>query len=637
MTKFAYKEYPTPTALGRSIMVVPRASAVVPGQADAEPIVIHANHRDMVKFDSQEDVGYETVSEHIQIMIKSAPEKIQSRWEEEERVEQARDKSLSNSFALPLNLSEVTEIQTFVGRTEELKRLHQILEKRSGRRTAIVHGLGGMGKTQLAVEYLKTYKSAYTAMVWLNARDEETLRQSFARVAKWITRQHPQATYVRSAVDGQDLNDIIEAVKRWFDQPKNDGWLLVYDNYDDPKLNKTHQRDETTKSATGHGLGAGIVTEMSGKAYDIRPYFPNSYQGAILVTTRSSTVKLGESIRLDKLGKDDGLRILASTSGRSNLQDDKAAVEVAKILDGLPLALSTAGAYLCEVPTTWTKYLTLYQESWLRLQQATPQLLEYEYAMYSTWNISFTHIEEQDSTAAKLLTLWAYFDKDDLWYELLRKTHPAIPGWLQDVTEDQITFEQSMRVLCQHGLVDADPATRECGTQSRGYSVHGCVHSWIQHVLNHPPNLQLARTAILCVAEHVPDTTEPEFWWVQRRLLQHSDHSLRLVESKDNVEDEAWIFGSLANLYYYQGRLGEAEAMYQRALQGYQKALGDNSVRTYPPALITLENIGDLLREQGKAEAARGYYTRAEYGVAIVHGAGSSRHADIVAKLQSVG
>ncbi|KAH8748275.1 hypothetical protein F5883DRAFT_697508 [Diaporthe sp. PMI_573] len=151
-----------------------------------------------------------------------------------------------------------------------------------------------------------------------------------------------------------------------------------------------------------------------------------------------------------------------------------------------------------------------------------------------------------------------------------------------------------MRVLCQHGLVDADPATRECGTQSLGYSVHGCVHSWIQHVLNPLPNLQLARTAILCIAKHVPDKTEPEFWWVQRRLLQHTDHSLRLVENKDNMEDEAWIFESLANLYYDQGRLGEAEAMYQRALQGYEKALGDNSVKTYPPALNTLENIGNL-------------------------------------------
>ncbi|KAK8121448.1 hypothetical protein PG999_005568 [Apiospora kogelbergensis] len=93
---------------------------------------------------------------------------------------------------------------------------------------------------------------------------------------------------------------------------------------------------------------------------------------------------------------------------------------------------------------------------------------------------------------------------------------------------------------------------------------------------------------------------------------------------------------NLGLLYADQGRLGEAEAMYQRALQGYKKALGDDMVKTYPPALNTLGNLGNLLREQGKGEAANGYYTRAEYGARIVNGVGSPRHARIVAKLQTV-
>lgn len=72
MTKFAYEEYKTPTVLGHSIMVVPRASAVVSGAADAEPIVIHADHINMVKFASKEDNSYKTVSGHLQIMAQSA-------------------------------------------------------------------------------------------------------------------------------------------------------------------------------------------------------------------------------------------------------------------------------------------------------------------------------------------------------------------------------------------------------------------------------------------------------------------------------------------------------------------------------------------------------------------------------------
>ena len=108
VTKFAFEEYKTPTAFGHSIMVrgryiteagkaaankeqvVPRASAVVPGQANAEQIVIHADHSNMVKFTSKDDSGYTTVSEHLQIMANAAAEEIRLRWEAERRADDGR-------------------------------------------------------------------------------------------------------------------------------------------------------------------------------------------------------------------------------------------------------------------------------------------------------------------------------------------------------------------------------------------------------------------------------------------------------------------------------------------------------------------------------------------------------------------
>jgi hypothetical protein len=84
-------------------------------------------------------------------------------------------------------------------------------------------------------------------------------------------------------------------------------------------------------------------------------------------------------------------------------------------LDGLPLALATAGAYLHQVSTSFADYLQLYRASWLRLQQKTPQLLSYEdRALYSTWNISLDHVKQQSELATKLLQLWAYFDNQDV-------------------------------------------------------------------------------------------------------------------------------------------------------------------------------------------------------------------------------
>jgi len=66
--------------------VVPRASAIVPGMTDAEPIVIHADHINMVKFASKEDNGYRTLSGHLRIMVQSVGEVINARWETERRV-----------------------------------------------------------------------------------------------------------------------------------------------------------------------------------------------------------------------------------------------------------------------------------------------------------------------------------------------------------------------------------------------------------------------------------------------------------------------------------------------------------------------------------------------------------------------
>jgi hypothetical protein len=70
--------------------VAPRASVVVHGAADAEPIVIHADHINMTKFASKEDNGYKTVSGHLQVMSQSANNVIASRWEEESRVNTGR-------------------------------------------------------------------------------------------------------------------------------------------------------------------------------------------------------------------------------------------------------------------------------------------------------------------------------------------------------------------------------------------------------------------------------------------------------------------------------------------------------------------------------------------------------------------
>lgn len=168
------------------------------------------------------------------------------------------------------------------------------------RRVVVLHGLGGIGKTQLAVAYAKRYRDEYSAIFWFNIKDEASIQQSFVKVAKQIMRQHPEDSRL-SAVDmQQNQEETTEAVKAWLSLPGNTRWLLIYDNLDNPTL-------------ASHAEDAGI---------DIHRFLPTAYQGSIIITTRSSQVDLGYMIRIRKLVSiEESLGILSTTSGRGNLQN----------------------------------------------------------------------------------------------------------------------------------------------------------------------------------------------------------------------------------------------------------------------------------------------------------------------------
>ncbi len=220
------------------------------------------------------------------------------------------------------SLSEVTEVGHFVAREEELTQIHKVLSEDAGRRTAVIHGLGGMGKTQLAVAYAKHHQGDYSAVLWLNARDETLLKQGFVRVAKRILHEHPSAIYMKKAVESHDLDGAVQAVKQWLDNPKNNRWLIVYDNYDNPmeKDGRTSKDNEADGGLDEDDKDA----DTPSTSYDIRPFLPDTHHGAVLITTRSFEVKFGRRIPLKKL-KDikDSLEILSHTSNRQELHKGK--------------------------------------------------------------------------------------------------------------------------------------------------------------------------------------------------------------------------------------------------------------------------------------------------------------------------
>ena len=175
---------------------------------------------------------------------------------------------------------------------------------------------------------------------------------------------------------------------------------------------------------------------------------------------------------------------------------DPDAVRLAKELDGLPLALATAGAYLDQAAISFSDYLRLYKASWAKLLMTSPELNSYEdRTLYSTWQLSFDQVKQRNELSAKLLRLWAYFDNWDLWFELLQHSNSEDPGWIRELTEDELGFNRAVRVLSDHGLVEVDMSSQEL-IESRGYSIHGCVHSWTVYVLNQEWETSLGRISI---------------------------------------------------------------------------------------------------------------------------------------------
>ncbi|KIN06945.1 hypothetical protein OIDMADRAFT_150200 [Oidiodendron maius Zn] len=488
-------------------------------------------------------------------------------------------------FSVAFSLSDVSDIDYFVGREEELVEMHRKLSSDGGHRTVALHGLGGIGKTQLAVAYTKRHKDSYSAIFWLNIKDEDSIKQSFAKVAKQILQEHPLANHLDS-VDMKG-DKAIDAVKAWLGLPNNSRWLMIYDNYDNPKL------PENTDPA----------------AVNIYKFLPESYQGSIIITTRSSQVKIGHPIQVKGLENiRDSLNILSNTSRRDGLIDDPDAATLAKELDGLPLALATAGAYLDQVAISLSEYLYLYKESWAELQESTPGITSYkDRTLYTIWQISFNYIEQHNKLSAKLLRFWAYFDYKDLWFELLQHGNSEDPDWILELTKDKLSFYSAVRVLIDYRLVEVDMSSQDL-IESKGYSIHGCVHLWSIHVLNQEWDYKLARLAVEFVGSHVQGQDVDRWWLTQQRLLQHVTRcSYILLNGLVINDDLAWIYGNFGDLY---GKLSEAEKMLQRALQGLEKVLGTEHTST----LNTVGNLGSLYQDQGKFSEAEKMYQCALQG-----------------------
>jgi len=229
------------------------------------------------------------------------------------------------------------------------------------------------GKT--AIEYAYRHQHNYDAIFWVRAESRETLTSDFVTLAHLLNlpEQHEQ-----------EQQRAIDAVKRWLQNHTR--WLLILDNADDFTI--------------------------------LRDFLPQG-QGHILLTTRSQvTGRIAQRIELDQMEPQEGMLFLlrrayildsdAPLEAASKSDQDQAR-EIVQAMDGLPLALDQAGAYIDETRCGLSGYLRLYHKRQAELLKRRGKYVkDQEDSVVRTWSLSFEKIEQQSPAAADMLRLCAF-------------------------------------------------------------------------------------------------------------------------------------------------------------------------------------------------------------------------------------
>ena len=265
---------------------------------------------------------------------------------------------------------------------------------------------------------------------------------------------------------------------------------------------------------------------------------------------------------------------------------DKTKVEhLLGILDGLPLAIAQAGAYLRESGVSVETYIKFYEQQWKDLMgsegETDTPLQDYpDRSIWTTWVISYNAIREKHEGIANLLLLWSFLDNKDLWYGLFTMayqksttTRGNLLNWIRSAVSSELGFSQVVRLLCSYSLVEEVEA-------AASYSTHPVVHKWAYHYQSLDSRKRIGRLAVMVVGWAVPPKSMCDYSAVQRRLLPHVQACSQYVvmaeleqidESRDENESEseegenniAYLDGIhlLGILYMDQDKLGEAEKM----------------------------------------------------------------------------
>ena len=273
--------------------------------------------------------------------------------------------------ALAINNLPATRFADFVNRAELLEELDlALLRSDSTVNIAVLIGMGGSGKTQLAMKYCQLHLKQYDYIFWADATNEQSLKQSYNIFADVISKS------LSSTMKFPDLDSSVRYVVDYL-RSSSSCWLIVFDNYDIPS-----------------------------KFENIRSFIPDADHGRIIITSRHrDAARLGIDVEVNGMREDEALELLLKRTGsKVTGQDKKHGPFIVDRLGYLPLAIDQAGSYIRRQNVPLREFIGYYNKRAEHIMRHTPQLWEYKrrlsnkeeesrLSVFTTWELSFAQLE----------------------------------------------------------------------------------------------------------------------------------------------------------------------------------------------------------------------------------------------------
>jgi tetratricopeptide (TPR) repeat protein len=461
----------------------------------------------------------------------------------------------------------------FTGRKDTLERIHTVLHTtKQVPSICAISGLGGIGKTQVAIEYLYRNRSNYQAIFWLKADSYETLASNLAGLADVLNLP---------GKDTLDRERAIAEVKNWLKEHTR--YLIIIDGLDD--LKDIGAIYSFISQVNGHVL---LTSRVHGLMQEIPSVLLDK------MTLEESALFLLRRIEIISF---DSLLTDALESEYSNAQ------KISESLDGLPLAIEQAGAFIKETGCSLSDYLDLYQAHCIDLLQQQGELTAgYNKAVATTWSLSFEKIESVNSIAANILRLCAFL-YPIIPEEVITRGTAKLESPFEAIADNLLKANTAIGELVKYSFLRRSP-------NNKTLTIHRLVQIVLQERMIQEDRNTWGTKAYIVVNNAFPFGGD---FSVRRSRYYHVEaflrYSLSMQEQLQGPEhlNVAERSADLAELYRVRADFIQAEALFLRALDVQRKVLGtDHSL-----VATNFNRLARLYRAKGDYAKAELYYQQA--------------------------